>query len=300
MAELWGAIGYGLMGWLVLGAAAIAIGDILGRLEMARSAARRRANPSSDAARLKARLVRMKRPTLLLTPAGTPGFSKMGGDPNLPAHLAWPMADGRPMTFAVQIDLAALGENGPDWAPKSGCLFAFFDEARYGFADQVKVLYSAENAWESGVETPPGAKRLKERYVAMEPYESIPSLDWLNVDLVEANLDDAELDELAMLPDEPFGDELQHRVGGYPSEIQGGCLRIEAEYLARGLPEPGETDVPPAIDRASRQWRLLLQIDSDPDLGVRFGDGGRLYVFIRERHALAGDFSQTVTLSQWN
>ena len=75
-------------------------------------------------------------------------------------------------------------------------------------------------------------------------------------------------------------------------------MRLECEYLARGLDYDPEGEVEPAIERASKSWRLLLQIHSDPALKMSWGDGGMLYVFVRAQHARAGDFSKTVTISQ--
>jgi hypothetical protein len=261
----------------------------------------KKAEPSgSDAGRLRGLMNRLARPTLLLAPAKAPVFSKLGGDPEMPEGLTWPDGEKAPRAFLAQIDLTEVQANGgPTWLPAEGRFYAFYDEWRAGFADEVRILFSAE---------PPGPAaqppltlaqkwRFPERRAAFLPFRSTPSLDWLGVDLAELDVSDADLDQLADAPDAPFGDELQHRIGGYPSEIQGGEMRLECEYLARGLePEPGEP--PLNIVRASRAWRLLLQIDSDPALGMNWGDAGRLYIFIRQKHAEAGDFSKTVTLSQ--
>lgn len=279
-------VGLALFAWL----SAI----VLDLLERQRGVAPR----TSEVGMLRGRMKRAARPTLLLTPAKTPGFSKLGGEPQLPDFLPWPTTRGRPCAFLVQIELSALQSHAPpDWLPDAGFLFAFVDLEAHGFADQVTVLFHRDS---SGQPRPPPARGLRypERPAAFEPYMSMPSLDWMGVDLSEIDVTEDELDELSALPDEPFGDEIQHRIGGYPSELQGGQMAVECELIRRGLPAGGETEVTPAILRASKSWRMLFQIDSDPALKMNWGDGGRLYVFVREQDAKAGDFSRTITLSQ--
>lgn len=45
-------------------------------------------------------------------------------------------------------------------------------------------------------------------------------------------------------------------------------------------------------------WRLLLQVDTDADLKTKWGDAGRLYYWIREADARAGDFSKIQMVGQ--
>jgi hypothetical protein len=93
---------------------------------------------SAAAAQVAAEMQAMAQPTLLLIPIGTPAFSKLGGDPELPEGAPWPMETEGPRPFLMQLDLGeVLASGGPDWLPKHGRLYAFLDEDRVGFADHV-------------------------------------------------------------------------------------------------------------------------------------------------------------------
>lgn len=259
----------------------------------------RRTDSTGEARSIIAKMRRGATPTMLLVPAQFPGFSKLGGFPELPPSLTWPQGEKAPRTFVAQVDLGVVAASGVlDWLPSEGRLYLFIDDWRAGFSDFGLTLFTVET---EAAETPPPAKPselFKERRVAFLQMESVPSLDWLAVDAAEIDVSDEELDLLADLPDEPFGDEIQHRIGGYPSEIQDSQMQIECELLRRGLSDTPQAEVSDAIRRASKQWRMLLQIDADPDLGMKWGDAGRLYVFVRKGDAVRGDFSKTITLSQ--
>jgi uncharacterized protein YwqG len=295
-------LGYGLGYCVVLGVCALALSLLVTWDQEHRSRTRRQArltaNRPSDAARTRARMRRREQPTLLLTPARAPGFSKLGGDPDLPADILWPTGPEGPLSFLAQIELKAVrSQGGPPWLSSDGVLYAFGDLGGYGDPNQVRVLYSLD-APANVQKAPVGARSFSERRVAVVVYASIPSLDWLGIDVAEFDVDPDELDELADAPDRAYGDELQHRVGGYPSELQDERMAITCERIRRRMPPYSEEETTPAIERAARAWRLLLQIDSDPGLGMSWGDSGRLYVFVREQDALKSDFTRTVTISQ--
>lgn len=250
-----------------------------------------------SARRMLARLKRMARPSLWLLPSDGAGFSKLGGAPELPVGLDWPLGASGRREFMAQIDLAELQASAPvAWLPSAGRIYAFYDPQSLGMPDAVRVLYVDSTAptapRNDGNERP-------ERRVALTPFTSIPSSDWIqSTDVLDMDFE-AFAAEAEALTDGPSEAVVRHRISGYPDEIQNGCLRWECEYLARGLPELDyKSPVPEAIDRASKSWRLLLQLDSDEALRWSFGDGGMLYVFIREKDAQKGDFSKTVTLTQ--
>jgi hypothetical protein len=215
-------------------------------------------------------------PAFLAVPARGASFSKLGGRPDLPVGSAWPMGAAGPMRFLGQIELSeARTAQAIEWLPERGALYVFCEAVLHDGREFVRVLYvrDANVATLSMV----GASA-PERHIDLLPVRSLPSSCWLAVDddfsaAVEASAEHHERLPKLQAP--------RHQLGGYPDEIQKEQMAISCQRLAG----PGD-------------WRLLLQLDTDGALKMEFGDGGRLFVFVRETDAKAGDFTRTVTIWQ--
>lgn len=280
------------MVWIILGGLAVAWW-IFARQARASRVVPAVAHERVTAVEAAARAVRMERPTLLFVRGNGAGRSRLGGQPDLPVGVEWPVGPRGPMGFLAQVDLAEVKRcGGPEWLPDQGLLSVFHDDD-YGMAGQARVLHLLP---ETSPATPPVALkkawRYPERPVKFELFRSVPSLDWLDLSLT----DEDAFDDLGI---RPFPRGPEHRLGGYPTEIQNEQMAVSCEYYGRGM-SPYDQKTPPSAEliAAAASWRLLFQIDSDEDLDTNWGDGGMLYVFVREEDARAGDFSKTVTLSQ--
>jgi uncharacterized protein YwqG len=233
-------------------------------------------------------------PSLRLTatePSAQP-VSRLGGRPNLPKDIPWPVwQNEQPLAFIAQLDLAALPaiENLP--LPRSGSLFFFYDadELPWGFDPKDKgcarVIYSSALLASSSPRAPHPDLDEEARFkgLALDAAREI-SLPGRNSGILrEFQVTKAEFQAYWKLID-PLGTRA-HRMGGHPDEIQGD-LRLEAQLVSngiycgdgRGYKQGRER----GLDAGAHDWLLLLQVDSEERAGMTWGDEGRLYFMIRK------------------
>jgi hypothetical protein len=89
---------------------------------------------------------------------------------------------------------------------------------------------------------------------------------------------------------------------GYPDPVQGPDMDLECQLVSNGLycgDSSGYQD-PRAeeLKKGAADWKLLVQMDSDDDLGVTWGDVGMLYFWIRHEDARQKNFDSTWVVLQ--
>lgn len=246
-------------------------------------------------------------PGVRLTGGGS-GRSQIGGLPDLGSGFSWPVWNGRGLAFLAQIDLAELrAAEGPEWLPDRGLLFFFYEpeEGGWGFSPDDRgsfaVLYDpAGRPAESRTPTDAAPEPFPAQTVAMQPHLSLPTPERPGIDT--GDLPDADLDAIDALLAESEGDEPLHQIGGWPHPIQNDDMELECQLASNGV-DCGGIDAfasgeAKALAPGATEWRLLLQLDSDDDSDMMWGDSGILYFWIREADARAGDFSKAWMILQ--
>jgi uncharacterized protein YwqG len=123
------------------------------------------------------------------------------------------------------------------------------------------------------------------------------------LDLEEVGLDDDRLDEYRDFVERGLGEGPYHQIGGFPYPLQHDNMEEQCHLASQGvdLSQPGGyTSLKAQRLRAdSHDWRLLLQFDTDPDIGAVWGPGDTLYFWIRAEDAIKGHFDDTWLIHQF-
>lgn len=100
----------------------------------------------------------------------------------------------------------------------------------------------------------------------------------------ELNLDEKERDAYFDFCEDKIGNSIINKIFGHPDQIQGD-MQLECQLVSNGLfcgDSSGYNDQRrKVLEKGMKEWRLLLQIDSDENCEMMWGDVGRLYFWIK-------------------
>jgi uncharacterized protein YwqG len=265
------------------------------------------------------RIVQSTKPSFQLRASNTngaaPARSRLGGVPDLPNEGAWPVLGREALTFIGQIALDELPRDAAvNPLPNAG-LLSFFYEAEgqpWGRATSERsswrVLYTDDTQRLTRIQKPPRPVpvALRSLEIAFVPAITVPSMRSIELDRLE--LSRAQLDRYlnfqAAFTEAAWGGACEHQLLGHPDGIQG-CMQRTAQFVSRDEPLPPGVHsyykhpraaelIPGAFD-----WQLLLQVDSDirvgseGNLGVMWGDAGRIYFWMHRDDLAARRFDQS-------
>jgi len=189
------------------------------------------------------------------------------------------------------------------WLPPAGRVLFFYDAENQPWGFDPKDRGSWNVLLVDGAAAPvqlPAGGALTRQPLAFRAIRSYPS--WERPEVRGLHLSEAEAEMLIDGGTAVYGQAPHHQVGGFPRPVQGDEMELECQLVSHGL-YCGDSSGYLSRDAAGLRdgapdWQLLLQIDSDDDLGVMWGDAGTLYFWIREQDARAGRFDQAWAVLQ--
>ncbi|WP_053485656.1 YwqG family protein [Lysinibacillus sp. FJAT-14745] len=222
------------------------------------------------------------------------GHSKIGGAPDTTTDFVWPKTkNGQPLYFLCQLNLAEIKPfDSNHLLPTEGLLSFFYDavEQPWGYdpndEDGFHVFYFTQANFQRTEQPTTLKESINSAVLSFKNEWTLPS--WESPDgqklTVLLTKEQADAYDEFLWRDET--ERTAHRIYGYPNTIQGD-MYLQCELVTNGLycgdstgyEHPSRKELEPNV----KDWQLLLQLDSEDDLGYMWGDSGRLYFWIREQ-----------------
>lgn len=247
----------------------------------------------------------LRLPAISLSLSSDGGASRIGGLPSLPLDVPWPEWKGKPLAFLCQLDLSEIPENCErNGLPAAGMLYFFYNQEQetWGFDPNDKgswqVIYTAASPeGKTTCVAPPGLQKdyiYAEKTVSFVPMQTYP--DWQDERVRSLDMTDKQNDQYIDMCSKMFGNAPAHHLFGYPSPVQGNDMDLECQLASNGLycgDASGYQD-PKAkkLESGRSDWVLLLQLDTDDDAGMMWGDCGMLYFWIKKQDLAEGRFDK--------
>jgi uncharacterized protein YwqG len=215
-----------------------------------------------------------------------------------------------PLAFLAQLSISEIYSVAPipGW-PKEGTLVFFYDAYQaWGFnpleRGHCRVLYFPVEEDLAAAATPkdlPDEAKFPHRKLGFKRDWTLPTHFSEDETTFSVWRDDGYGDLCRQLMGSSSDDRPIHRCGGHPQEVQGE-MRLECQLVTNGIycgDSSGYTDPRRStLEKGVGEWDLLLQVDSDENLGWMWGDAGRVYFWARQQDIAASDFDGSWAILQ--
>lgn len=247
------------------------------------------------------------------------GVSKLGGSPDLPDGVEWfrTSKTDMPLSFIGQVNYAETAPYDLEHKlPTKGMLYFFYDCSPdgmpWGFgpedSDGWKVyFYDGDLSALSRREAPADLEEDDNGMIfgsARMCFDAVMELPSTESDLTnDLDLpDDDDLQDQYWEWLEEQEDEVINKLLGHADPVQSG-MELECEYVTNnincGSPEGYAIAKSRGLDKNAARWNLLMQVDSnEEDLGMMWGDMGRLYLWITSEDLAARKFENAWLILQ--
>jgi uncharacterized protein YwqG len=237
------------------------------------------------------------------------GSTKMGGQPDLPPGLAWPVGKGAPLAFIAQIRLEDVrGFAAAEALPHSGLLAFFYDATQQTFGDDPndrggwQVLHVLDPVATLRRRDPPDQVPASAQFRACaltyaeewtlpsDPRAVLPRLSW------SPNMRGRYDQVLTTFPTPAAHRGVRHRLLGHPDTLQDD-MHLECQLASHGVASPDDVRAA-QLTAGAADWRLLLQVDTDDQTAMRWASTGTLYYWITAAALQAGRLSDVWVIVQ--
>lgn len=225
-----------------------------------------------------------------------PGTSKLGGLPDLPAGWQWPQWKGLPQSFIAQIRLADVqrfrqeGIGGS--LPEQGMLWFFYDAHQETYGDQPEdrggwsILFLEDEQVElqrrQAAPGLPAAALFQACALRFTPELTCSEQPALDISSLLWNTEDQQRYDAVIAGLETTAERAvpHHRLLGFPDTLQDD-MRSQCQLVSHGVTDEDDPRQEELL-KGALDWRLLLQVDSDPQAGMRWANNGLLYYWMNQ------------------
>ena len=240
------------------------------------------------------------------------GGTRIGGLPDLPSGVTWLTRNGRPCEFIAQINLSEASQyDETDLLPKEGVLLFFYDGRDYEdevyqpyqMGSEIIIYYTGDTA---ALERATDLPALLSDWQSYRACSVEVEADWMLPDswnfamtvikrevFQQTTVDDPQ--SLAETYEQMANDLLpkkyrdKHHLLGYSAPT----IQDDPLYHV-----PNAWDGRKMDEDVMSEWMLLLQISSDHESGMLWGDTSSLYYCIRKDDLIARRFGNAICIEQ--